>query len=154
MTYVVEDFRVRRAASVDVVGLSELLMELVELEPDFEAEPTGLRKGLELLMDTRGAAVFVAETEGAICGMCSVQTLISTAEGGAVGVVEDVVVKRGMRHHGIGSILMDAVLNWSRAHGLTRLQLLADSENRSAVKFYRNLGWDNTRMICLRKKPL
>jgi len=146
--------RVRRAVADDVDGLCDMLMDLSELEPDFNAEPLRLRRGLELLMETRGAAVFVAETGGEPCGMCTVQTLLSTAEGGMVGIVEDVVVREGMRRRGIGSALMMAVQNWSNAHGLTRLQLLADSENRSALKFYRCEGWDHTRMICLRKKPL
>jgi len=154
MTVCNVEYRVRRASMDDVGGLCDLLMELVELEPDFETESARLRRGLELLIETRGAALFVVESGCEICGMCTVQSLISTSEGGDVGMVEDVVVRKGMRRRGIGRMLMEAALNWSMAHGLTRLQLLADSENRSALKFYRKVGWDNTRMICLRKKPL
>jgi ribosomal protein S18 acetylase RimI-like enzyme len=149
-----EECRVRRAVSDDIGQLCALLMELAELEPDFGADYHRLRKGLELLMKTQGAAVFVAEAGKEVCGMCIVQSLMSTAEGGMVGLVEDVVVKKGKRRSGIGSGLMEAAINWSKAHGLTRLQLLADRENRSAVKFYKGVGWDQTRLICLRKKPL
>ncbi len=154
MTIVTEKSRVRRASTEDVSELCRMLMELCELEPDFDADPIRLRRGLELLMDTRGAAVFVAESGGVLCGMCTVQNLVSTAEGGPVGLVEDVVVRQGMRRRGIGSALIEAVYNWSRAYGLTRLQLLADRDNITALKFYERIGWDSTRMICLRKKPL
>lgn len=154
MTIVMEKSRVRRATTEDVTELCRMLMELSELEPDFNADPVRLRRGLELLTERHGAAVFVADNGGELCGMCTVQTLVSTSEGGAVGLIEDVIVRKGMRRHGIGSMLMEAVLNWSRAYNLTRLQLLADRQNRSALKFYREIGWGNTRMICIRKKLL
>ena len=47
----------------------------------------------------------VAEIDGAVRGMCTVQLVISTAEGGLAGLVEDLVVDRTYRGQGIGGLL-------------------------------------------------
>ncbi len=86
-----------------------------------------------------------------VVGMCTIQTLISTAEGGQVGLLEDLVVAAGFRHQGIGSKLLAETVNWAECQGLKRLQLLADKNNLSALGFYKNQGWLSTELICLRK---
>lgn len=44
-----------------------------------------------------------------IVGMATIQTLISTAEGGRVGLVEDVVVDESFRGKGIGKLLLAGI---------------------------------------------
>jgi hypothetical protein len=46
---------------------------------------------------------------------------------------------------------MAAISTWADRHGLTRLQLLADRNNRPALDFYARLGWRQTQLICLRR---
>jgi GNAT superfamily N-acetyltransferase len=96
--------------------------------------------------------VKVAEADGRVVGMCSAQMLISTAMGGWGAMVEDMVVAAPHRGEGIGRQLMDAIVHWARARGLTRLQLLADRTNFSALDFYDRMGWYPTRLICLRRR--
>ncbi len=95
--------------------------------------------------------IFVAEIDKNVVGMCSVQILISTAEGGKVGLVEDVVVSKNYQGHGVGRTLMSAIDNYAKELGLSRLQLLADKNNHLAIGFYKNIGWGNTNLICLRR---
>jgi GNAT superfamily N-acetyltransferase len=83
--------------------------------------------------------------------MCSVQALISTAEGGKVGLLEDMVVAAAWRGRGLGSALLAAAQQWSAGQGMTRLQLLADATNEPALGFYRRQGWGGTRLVALRK---
>jgi GNAT superfamily N-acetyltransferase len=95
--------------------------------------------------------VFVAEKDGEIIGMCSVQVLISTAEGGPVGLVEDVIVRREYRGRGIGSRFLSEITAWCNARNISRLQLLADVDNARAKKFYAGSGWTCTRLLCMRR---
>ena len=67
--------------------------------------------------------------------------------------VEDLVVRPDQRGRGVGRLLLDAVTIWAKRRGLTRLQVLADCENETALGFYRHQGWQATRMICLRLRP-
>lgn len=97
------------------------------------------------------ALVLVAESRREVVGMVTVQTLISTAEGGRVGLVEDLVVDGRFRSQGIGRRLLEEVIAWAGKAGLTRIQLLADQVNAPALRFYHHAGWSRTGMICIRK---
>jgi GNAT superfamily N-acetyltransferase len=82
--------------------------------------------------------------------MCTGQLLVSTAEGGLSLLVEDVVVDQQWRGRGVGRLLMTATSDWAKAKKVSRLQLLADSNNEPALDFYRSQGWQTTALICLR----
>ena len=86
-----------------------------------------------------------------VVGLCTVQTLISTAEGGPVGLLEDLIVAADFRNQGIAKKLLAEVACWAERRGLKRLQLLADKNNAPALAFYQKQGWDSTQLVCLRK---
>lgn len=147
--------KIRAAREADIEELAELLGQLFAVEADFAFDPAKQRAGLRLLLDRPSAHVAVAAAEsvtgGRVVGMCSVQTLISTAEGGPVGLVEDLVVDEAWRNRGIGGRLLRAVERWSERRGLRRLQLLADRDNAVALTFYPKRGWNPTRLVGLRR---
>ena len=129
-----------------------LLAELFSLEADFRPDEARQRRGLSLLLEDRlRRTVIVAETGGTVIGMVTGQLVVSTAEGAASVWVEDLVVAGPSRRLGVGRRLLRAVEEWGSARGATRLQLLADRENRPALAFYGSLGWSGTRLVCLRR---
>jgi GNAT superfamily N-acetyltransferase len=148
------DVKIRNAQPEDLDTLTALLRELFSIEADFAVDAQRQRRGLALMLDgcLKHRCVKVAETDGDVVGMVTAQLLISTAEGGVVALVEDMVVAGRHRDRGIGRQLMDAIESWSRERGASRLQLLADRTNFSALDFYDRIGWRPTRMICLRRK--
>ncbi|GAB6058405.1 GNAT family N-acetyltransferase [Desulfonatronum parangueonense] len=130
-----------------------LLSELFAIEADFQPDPALQHQGLALMLqDPTSRRILVAVENNQAIGMCSFQTLVSTAEGGRVGLVEDVVVAARRRGRGIGGMLMRALEESAAEMGLSRLQLLADAKNVPALNFYRLRGWNATQLICLRKK--
>lgn len=131
-----------------------LLGELFAIEADFSFDAEKHRQGLTLLLDgcRKHECIKVADCNHEVIGMCSAQTLISTAEGGMVALVEDLVVKNGWRGRGVGRMLLESMEAWSNSCGLKRLQLLADAENEPALAFYQKNGWECTQLICLRKR--
>ncbi|CAI8784433.1 GNAT family N-acetyltransferase [Methylococcus capsulatus] len=145
------DILIRPAETRDIEAMVELLGTLFSIEADFTFDPDRQRRGLALLIGSSADRVLVAECEGRVIGMCSVQTLISTAEGGPVGLVEDMVVARAFRGKGIGRRLLGEIERWAADAGLTRLQLLADRTNEPALTFYDRRGWERTALIGLRK---
>jgi len=147
------EITIRPARPADIPKLCGLLTDLFTLESDFEPDVVRQVKGLSMFVnDPMGSSlVLVAVVDGNVVGMATVQTLISTAEGGRVGLVEDVIVAREFRGRGIGTMLLDRIGEWSRAQKLSRLQLLADRENRPALDFYSSSNWTSTRLICMRK---
>ena len=142
---------IRFAFESDLPDLVALLQDLFAIEADFQGDPVKQGRGLRLLLENPSCHIWVAEERGRVIGFCTLQVLISTAEGGSVGLIEDVVVASDRRGFGVGRQLMAALETWAAQHGLTRLQLLADRENRPALDFYRRLDWKETQLIALRK---
>lgn len=141
---------VRNATEDDIRALIPLLAQLFEIEKDFSFCERKQWAGLKLLLEQHDACILVAEVGGKIRGMCTVQLVVSTAEGAYSGWVEDMVVHQCWRGIGIGKQLLQAAEAWAVRKGATRLQLLADQENRSALLFYRGTGWEATQLTALR----
>jgi GNAT superfamily N-acetyltransferase len=149
----------RPATFTDIPSLCNLLNELFTLESDFQPDPAKQAQALQLLIERSHAnnerpacVVWVAELGAHVIGMCSLQVLISTAEGGEVGLIEDVIVDAAHRKQGIGQQMLHSLETWARQRGLSRLQLLADTHNDGALVFYQRHGWRRMQMLAMRKK--
>ena len=144
---------IRTAKPSDIAQLVKLLKELFTIETDFNFDQEKQALGLNQLLKSNKDCIFVAEllNDNKVVGMCAVQTLISTAEGGLVGLLEDLIVTTEFRHQGIGSKLLAEAVYWAECQGLKRLQLLADKSNLPALHFYKKQGWKSTQLVCLRK---
>lgn len=141
----------RKARHGDLDELTALLHLLFSLEADFDWDEYKQHQGLTLMLNNSRGCVLVAENKGRIVGMCTGQVVISTAEGGPAVLVEDVVVAQEARGQGVGRALLEAMASWARERGATRMQLLADANNTSALQFYHQAGWRMTALICLRQ---
>jgi len=143
-------FYIRHAVPQDISAMANLLNELFAIETDFHSDIAKQQRGLQMLMDSRNAALFVAESNANVIGMCSLQILISTAQGSKVGLIEDVIVTKEWRGKRVGRELLEAANSWGRTRGLTRLQLLADKTNQRALNFYQKVDWKTTQLMALR----
>jgi len=143
--------QVRQACQDDLEHLVALLKILFSIEEDFTVNEQRQRRGLQIMLGNELGCILVVESAGRVVGMCSGQLTVSTAEGGAAMLVEDVIVHEDFRGRGIGRRLMNSLAEWGAAKGVSRLQLLADRNNSAALDFYTKLGWQTTELICLRK---
>jgi ribosomal protein S18 acetylase RimI-like enzyme len=141
---------IRAAKPADIDSLVSLLAALFLIEQDFVFDEPRQRRGLAMMLDNERGCVLVAESDGQVIGMCSGQSVISTAEGGLSLLVEDVVIDKQFRGRGVGRLLMEEMSGWAMVNNVSRLQLLADRNNDPALDFYRRLGWQTTELICLR----
>lgn len=145
-----KQLNIRFAQKTDISAMANLLNELFAIENDFQSNVEKQQQGLQLLLNSNQATLLVAEVENQVIAMCSVQILISTAQGSKVGLIEDVIVTKEWRGKGIGFALLKAVKEWAKERGLTRLQLLADKTNQYALDFYQKGDWKTTQLIALR----
>lgn len=144
---------IRKAKYSDISGMIRLLRILFSIEIDFSFNEQTQQTGLEMMLDDCTTRyIMVAEQKQQIVGMCTAQILVSTAEGGIVALVEDMVVEDAHRGEGIGRDLLLAIEVWALARGVKRIQLLADQKNTPALEFYKRMDWKSTQLICLQKK--
>ena len=140
------------ATHADLEAMADLLCELFTLESDFRPERDKQLRGLRLILDNKQIGrLFVLRVEGEVAGMANALITISTAEGGPVLLLEDVIVKAGFRGRQFGRRLVEHVLDWARANGMPRVTLLADKDNSPALAFYERLGFAPSAMKVLRK---
>ena len=141
------------AVADDLPQLADLLAELFELESDFHPQRDKQLRSLRMILDdpTLGK-LFVLRIDGKVAGMANALITISTAEGGRVLLLEDVIVGKEYRGGGLGRRLVEHVMAWAREQGMTRITLLADRDNRAALDFYRKLGFADSHMTVLRKQ--
>ena len=147
-----KEVTIRAATTADLGGMTSLLEELFNIEVDFTPDVRRQRQGLASLMANPEATLLVAVVGKEIVGMCTLQPLISTAEGGTVGIVEDMVVAEAWRGKGLGSVLIDAIEETAQNRKMSRLQLLTEQDNGPATAFYKKHQWEQTHLIAMRKK--
>jgi len=147
------DIRIDLAGLDDLSCLADLLAELFTLENDFVPDRARQLAGLRLILDNPALGrLFVLRVDGEVAGMANALVTVSTAEGGRVLLLEDVIVSAKQRGAGLGRRLVEHVLNWARTEGMTRVTLLADRTNVPALAFYERLGFEPSAMRVLRKR--
>src|SRR5439155_9903111 len=107
---------------------------------DFRPDKAKQLRGLRLIFEQpSGGRVFVLRRDGVIVGMINLLFTISTAEGGFVILLEDLVIHKEYQGHGYGSKLLEHAINFARQKNFLRITLLTDrSEIRSQELFRRH----------------
>lgn len=140
------------ATADDLPQLADLLAELFALESDFRPHRDKQLRGLHLILENQALGrLFVLRVDGEVAGMATALITVSTAEGGRVLLLEDVIVHNEHRGRGLGRALVEHVLAWAKSEGLVRVTLLADGDNTAALDFYHKLGFEHSHMTVLRK---
>ena len=139
------------ATEADLDELSEMLGELFAQESDFRPDKDRQMRGLRLIFEqpNRGR-VFVLRRDGAIVGMINLLFTISTAEGGFVIVLEDLVIHKEYQTHGYGSKLLQHAIDFAKQKNFLRITLLTDRPENMAQEFFRRHGFVESSMIPMR----
>ena len=139
------------ATEADLDELSELLGELFAHESDFRPNKEKQLRGLRLIFEqpNRGR-VFVLRRNGAIVGMINLLFTISTAEGGFVILLEDLVIHKQCQGKGYGAMLLKHAIEFARQKHFLRITLLTDRPENVAQEFFRKHGFHDSSMIPMR----
>jgi GNAT superfamily N-acetyltransferase len=141
------------AHSGDLEVMADLLGELFTLESDFQPQRRKQLAALRWILDHPAQGrLFVARKGEKVVGMANALISISTAEGGPVLILEDVILAAGHRGGGYGRRLVEHVLRWAAGEGMARVTLLSDKDNAPALGFYEKLGFEKSAMVVRRKR--
>jgi GNAT superfamily N-acetyltransferase len=146
-----ENVVIEPATEADLDELSDLVGELFAQESDFRPNKEKQLRGLRLIFEqpNRGR-VFVLRRNGSIVGMINLLFTISTAEGGFVVLLEDLVIHKECQGHGYGSKLLQHAIDFARQKNFLRITLLTDRPENLAQEFFRRHGFHESSMIPMR----
>ena len=142
---------IREANSNDIDDICRLLSVLFEQESEFKPEYEVQKKGVgEILSNKEVGRFFVIEDSGKIVGAVSLLFLVSTALGGKVALLEDMILEKNSRGKGLGTKLLDYVIRYAIRNGFLRITVLVDEDNIVAHSFYKKMGFKYSSMIPMR----
>src|SRR5258708_14516242 len=127
METVSEKVGIEPATEDDLDELAEMLGGLFAQESDFRPDKERQLRGLRLIFEqpSRGR-VFVLRRDGAIVGMINLLFTISTAEGGFVMLLEDLVIHKQFQGHGYGKRLLEHAIVFAPHKNFLRITLLTE----------------------------
>ena len=144
--------QIEKATVNDIPELCQLLAILfnqeAEFKPDRQAQQTGLQA---IISNPDIGIILLARHKDKVVGMVSLLFSISTALGGRVAMLEDMVVLPEQRGLGMGSALLNAAIKTARDNGCLRITLLTDSDNETAQGFYEKQGFVRSQMLAFRR---
>lgn len=144
--------RVEMATLDDLPALTELVMDLFSISGDFKPDRDVQERGLRLILEqpSRGR-IAVVRNNDQIFGMVNMLFTISTARGGFVILMEDVVIHPHHRGQGYGTMLLDHVVEYAKQKEFLRITLLTDRISAESQEFFKKQGFDYSNMIPMRR---
>jgi len=157
-------FHIREATQKDYNGISEVFEEVDSLhrkalphifrEPD---RPARIEEFISSIISDENAALFVGETNGQIIGLVHVlirQTppvLIMVPR--RYAVLENLAVRDGYRHLGVGTSLLERAHQWALGKELSQIESNVWEFNEEAIAFYKKQGYTTARRSISRPLP-
>ena len=135
----------------DLPELADLLNDLftqdIEFVPDWEKQKSGLEA---IISNPEIGEILVLKGDGKILGMVGLLYSISTALGGKVAILEDMIIHQDYRQKGLGKELLGEAIRFSKERNCLRLTLLTDFNSDVAINFYQHFGFKRSEMIPMR----
>jgi len=128
------DFRVREFRYPEDYPAARILWE--NAGPGIQVRQSDEPHEIEKKLERDPDLFLVAESEGKIVG-----TVLGGFDGRR-GLVYHLAVEADYRQHGIGSLLMDEIEKRLKAKGCLKCYLMVTTENKSAMHFYEQRGWE------------
>ena len=99
------------------------------------------------MCEDKNSKIFVAESEGKLLGLAEVIKKKNAPYPLKIDrewiVLDTIIVKEEYRGMGIGNMLFDTILDWTKEKGINRIEVNVYEFNKSAISFYKGLGFEN-----------
>lgn len=131
---------IREAQKDDMSDVISLIKELAE----FEKEPNEVDIDSTVLVndgfeENSYFKCFVAEYKDSIIGTAIIYNRYSTWKGRTIHL-EDLIVTEKMRANGVGTLLLNQVVNYAKKLNVKRVSWEVINWNKKAIKFYLKKG--------------
>ena len=124
------DMKLRPVQCEDAQAVAELAAQL-----GYKRTTDQIREWVENLSEYEDQAAFVAEIAGEVIGWVEV-SLERRLQSDTFGMIGGLVVKDGVRSHGVGRLLCRRAEEWSRQKGVKKIRVTSRSTREAAHRFY------------------
>ena len=130
------DFKINKMTIEDLESIKNILASDFDNFWSFDV--------LEDELECDNSYVIVAKnTDNTIVGFAGLKTILDEAD------IMNIVVKKDFRHNGIGSILLENLINYSKNMNMKTITLEVNENNLSAIRLYDKFSFDK---LGIRKK--
>ncbi|MFF3669264.1 GNAT family N-acetyltransferase [Microtetraspora malaysiensis] len=129
------DLRIRKAEKSDA---DEIFALAREFALSFRPERAAFDAALPQLLQNEDAQLLVATVDGTVRGYLLGFTHLTLFANGRVAWVEEAIIERNFRRHGIGRRLLEEFESWARSRDAGYMALAT----RRAAGFFSALGFD------------
>ena len=146
------NLRIEPATIEDLPALTNLVSDLFDTQSDFLVNETRHARGIELILEqpSRGR-IFVIRNDMEVLGMVNLLFTISTARGGLVILLEDLVVHPTYRRAGLGGLLLEFAETFAKEKGFKRITLLTERVGQGTEEFFEKNGYTLSGLVPMRK---
>lgn len=148
---------IRKAKVEDIKEISNILMQVSKLHsdnrPDIfkDKKMSEIIKWSEDILKDNQKIVIVAEYESKICGVavCKIKTINEhiNIKDTKIFSVDELCVDKDYRKKGIGSNLIAEAKRLAEENNCNRLELNCWKFNQDAMKFYKDIGFEEQRIF-------
>ena len=148
---------IRKAKVEDIKEISDILMQVSKLHsdnrPDIfkDKKMSEIIKWSEDILKDNQKIVIVAESESKICGVavCKIKTINEhiNIKDTKIFSVDELCVDKVYRKKGIGSNLIAEAKMLAEENNFNRLELNCWKFNQDAMKFYKDIGFEEQRIF-------
>lgn len=148
---------IRKAKVEDIKEISDILMQVSKLHsdnrPDIfkDKKISEIIKWSEDILKDNQKIVIVAEYESKICGVavCKIKTINEhiNVKDTKIFSVDELCVDKDYRKKGIGSNLIAEAKRLAEENNCNRLELNCWKFNQDAMKFYKDIGFEEQRIF-------
>jgi AraC family transcriptional regulator of adaptative response/methylated-DNA-[protein]-cysteine methyltransferase len=145
--------KIRKARLKDIGEITNLLELLFTQEIEFEFQKELHIKALKKIINNKDiGTIFVVTKEQKVIGCVNILFTISTALGGRVALLEDMIINPLYQNKGIGKKLLLKVFEKLKKKKVKRITLLTDGDNQKGHTFYKFLGFVESTMKVFRQR--
>ena len=142
------DISIQQGTAEHLSGIHHLVLEW-----GYSSNESQTGAWLEALLESPSHQIWVAISDAAVVGWAVAERRISIGELFTTEIT-GLVVSTSAQRAGVGRLLVQAVEDWSRAKGLSRVVVRSNVSRSESHRFYPSIGFERTKMTHVYVKDL